>query len=137
MNNVDHMKHLIQLVESAEHLDEAPYLDKNYIPVDIDDIIDYYNDGKGMFVSQDYPVIDPIKIQKLTKGATPVVKLDDNYYTFTSEDDKTVNVQMVMRNKIPGSNNEYVPQAFTKDKMSIEDFITKARESQSKDGPSL
>ena len=130
MNNVDHMKQLIQIVESAEHLAEAPYLDKNYVPVDIDAIIDYYDDGKGMFVSQQYPVIDAIAIQKLTKGATPVVKLDMptfgvGYYTFTSEDDKTVYVQMVRRDIGPGTTSEYRPQMLTKKKMPIEDFKKK------------
>ena len=127
---MDNMQDILKNYYAAggKTLFEAPYLDKNYIPVDIDDIITYHNDDKGMFVSQNFPVIDPYKIQKLTKGATPVVKLDDGYYTFSSEDDKTVHVQLVMRARGPGQTNQYVPQLLTKEKMSIDDFINKASE---------
>ena len=102
------MRHYINLIESAQ-IDEAPYLGKKYVPVDIHDIIDYYNDGKGMFVSQQYPVIDPIAIQKLTRGATPVVKFKDGkYYTFTSEDDKTVTIIQIGQT----NDNNFIQTAF-------------------------
>ena len=121
------------LFESDEQLAEAPYLDKNYIPVDIDDIL-AMGDEDGQYTwrglpNPNYtPIIDPVKIQKLTKGATPVVKLDGDYYTFSSEDDKTVHVQMVKRAVGPGQSGEYNPQYLTKKKMPIMDFINKARE---------
>ena len=75
-------------ITNPEQLDEAPYLGKKYVPVPIYDIID--NNAPGQFG------FDPQAIIKQTGGASPVVKFKDGkYYTFKSEDDKTVTIMQI------------------------------------------
>jgi hypothetical protein len=75
-------------ITNPEQLDEAPYLGKKYVPVRIYDIIS--NNGAGQFR------FSPQAIIKQTGGASPVVKFKDGkYYTFKSEDDKTVTIMQI------------------------------------------
>ena len=118
------MRYYINLIESAQTLElnstvnEAPYLDNKHIPVDIDQIIGTEFDGLEQIYA---PIIDPIRVQKLTKGAIPVVKLNDgNYYKFSTKDDKIVYIQQV---DVPVARLKHLSPV---KKMSFEEFYKSA-----------